>query len=269
MKNLLIILVSLLAISCSNVFNVATQKYGKVSIHLPRNLNKSLSNGDAANVANVYKVYIYSAESGQYYSIDASIIESTTVNVPIGKYNVLALAGYQAAGTPSLIGSGITRDINVIESQTTEVSIALDALDVEIQCPTEVTVNSKIEISTIFTNTCNGVLSFQSPVSYSYINLNGDPQGDSNISYTNSVNGDIRTLIGTIESPAFPTEATVVLDSGSIGLYDGSFNIAIVPNWHLYNCNTFSSLTEELTKKIKISTENNTPGLGIIISWNP
>jgi hypothetical protein len=129
----------------------------KVVIPLPKNdLVRSVGITNTKNYTDYFEVYFRRNDSGAYvyYSQSASASdESIELNIPIGTYDILLLAGYKGENTnPLLLASSYVMSRSLVLEETNEVNMVLATVDVNIVCSETValgdTFDVKIEVDT-------------------------------------------------------------------------------------------------------------------------
>jgi hypothetical protein len=146
---------------CSNLNSgdngLEVAELAKVVIPLPKDAQvRSVGLTNAKNYTDYFEVYFRRNDSGTYvyYSQSASASDaSIELNIPVGTYDILLLAGYKGGNTnPLLLASSYVMSRSLTLEETNEVNMVLATVDVNIVCSDTValgdTFNVKIEVDT-------------------------------------------------------------------------------------------------------------------------
>lgn len=218
LEKLYLALSIMLLVGCNNVIS-PMKGYGTIVVNLPTKDARGLVTDDIAHNADSYSLYAYNGST--VLAADAST-GSTEIkmNVPVGTYTVMAFAGEDKGGMGRFMyGAGITKNVEVVESTKTPVTVTLKKLDfdffvnsTEIECSSKFKVNliGDLRLPELYVMSGN-----------SYINLG--PGNNQNYPYP-SYSGTTWDGSLVLQAPATEGSATITYWPAWIKVKDTTYN---------------------------------------------
>ncbi len=240
--------------------------HGTISIKLPSLENsKTLTFQESQEETDTYEVVIYNGENA-VTAYDFSV--NDTINVPIGIFKVVVLAGKCRSNSTSvtLLGIGMTENVEVLDGERTDVVVNLKPKISEFVVPAEVTCGRQYTV-TITGNTIIDVIDV------------GDASirvGDAYEYASFSQEGQEWVASAIFTAPGLPTSALAELNMEKMYIVDHQYEarVSLFSDthymWHWQSRsvslqNPDSSIYSEAIKPITFLAENT--GVGVEVNW--
>jgi len=262
--------------SCTPI-NGSSHEIGTISITLLAPQSRGLTNQDAALYSDTYEVFAYSPADTISYNVLVTPNNTAFLEVPIGTYNVIALAGWCGGNSSAgLLGSGKASDIVVSSGNVASVSITLQSIIVGFSVPSSVTVGTTYTITATFDSRISEIqldsTSLTSSAGIAGTGYTGSTW--SSLSPTVSQQGTAYSYSYIFTANSTPVDATAYFPAGPISIIDESFNISFWTGFHgfnrqwlMYNQSNIPSLTPDIRKPISFVAATIGTGLSITIGW--
>jgi len=272
-KTIVFIAAFIFLFSCDNSVNKlpgSNDVTGTISISFP-STSRGWVNSDVSGVVNQYEILVYNAvntyTSGEITDIDTAV----ELTIPIGTYDILAIAGSNG----HVFGLGEAQSISVIDNEYSTVSIELNTFSWEL-IPSSTTVNPSASFNVDIT----AVL----PVSSLGLRDSGGSLGivfNGDIIYyafTKSlVEDNTFNATVTLTSPALEGDYDLWSNTnlGDLRLVDDDYSIDTMiysissVSWYIadYSSSNPDVVKSSLRKTITVSRDVSSEGLSISFGW--
>lgn len=178
MKKIIVLLVvAVLLLGCEDIIKNSgnteiDNELTKVVIRLPEvPSSRSVGLVNAKDYTNYFEAFFRKDDNGTQIYYQASALateEEIVVNIPIGTYDILLLAGYKHDSNPTfplLLASSYVVNKNIILEQINEINMSLNTTDITITTPNNVFIADTFDIE-IEINTKNPLIDDVNPMIY-------------------------------------------------------------------------------------------------------
>jgi hypothetical protein len=237
----------------------------RVVIPLPTPKSRAVGLAEAQNYTNYFEVLFRRDDSGTYiyYSASATIDEgSIEVNIPVGTYDILLLAGNKDEYYSLVLASSYVLGRSIVLEEVNKIDMVLATVVVDIISPDTVTIggtfNPRVEI-----NVKNPLLSFY----YAGLYYEGEVSISSpSLLYSNSSENNIWTFTSSEPyiAPLVPTQGKLFVEQG--GNTYPSFGGGRGLNWTIANP-SHPVLGDHYKKQINFIEGQAIPKVEINVSW--
>jgi len=275
-------------ISCSNpevtVPDNGLAKYqtGTISITIARPIQgKDLTNSIASKYADTYEVFAYSPTGTISYNVGITPGETSSLVVPTGTYDVIALAGEHSDSSTNiaLVGTAEADNVSISPGIMTPVSLTLRVIGMALALPQFVDSDTAYSaVLTLDLKLPKASLSVYPTASIRACPSSCTAKSESHTATMTSIGSVMTLTYANLIAPVYNADLTADLDDSSvpiISIKDGSFRTNLVkayPNNFAYDW-TIPGI-ENCSPIIGYIAESNTcnvvqkEGLDISIGWD-